>query len=246
MYVLYLDDAGSVVNRQDRHFVLAGIAVFERQVHWLQDELERLAAGLGHPDPGNLELHANQIFAGRGWWRSMRSRDERRAVIKQGLAVARSLHPLQWRLFGVAIDRQALSPEDPVEYAFEQLCNRFDRFLNRLHHQGDRQKGLIVLDESAQETRLQSLATEFRTLGHRWGVTRHLVDVPLFVDSRATRCLQYADLVAYALWRKYEMDDGEFFDVISDRFDREGATVHGLHHYRNLNYPCDCPGCAAH
>ena len=84
-----------------------------------------------------------------------------------------------------------------------------------------------------QEVRLQSLATEFKTIGHTWGVTRNLADVPLFVDSRATRLIQYADLVAYAMWRKFEKGDDEFFNEIADKFDSEGGVVHGLHHYYN-------------
>ena len=70
-----------------------------------------------------------------------------------------------------------------------------------------------------------------------------MADVPLFVDSRATRIIQYADLVAYALWRKFEKGDDEFFDVISDAFDREGGVVHGLHHFKDPQHSCDCPGC---
>ncbi len=71
----------------------------------------------------------------------------------------------------------------------------------------------------------------------------NLVDVPFFVDSRAARLIQYADLVSYALWRKFEPGDDEFFDAISNFFDREGSIVHGLHHFRDRADPCDCPGC---
>lgn len=71
----------------------------------------------------------------------------------------------------------------------------------------------------------------------------NLADVPFFVDSKATRGIQYADLVAYALWRKYERGDGEFFDGIANWFDSEGGVVHGLHHYRNRNDFCECPAC---
>ena len=91
--------------------------------------------------------------------------------------------------------------------------------------------------------RLQSLADEFKSVGHNWGVTRNLADVPLFVDSRSTRIIQYADLVAYAIWRKFEKNDDEFFDVISGDFDREGGVVHGLYHLKNPSDPCDCPAC---
>ena len=242
MHLLYLDDSGSVKNQGERYFILAGIAIFERQAYWLQKALDDLADSWGSLESDLREFHGNQILAGRGRWRGVQL-GQRRAVIRDALTTAQSLAEDQWRLFGVVVDKQARSPEDPVEYAFEQLCNRFDRFLSRLYHRGYSQKGLIVLDKSSEETRLQSLATEFRTIGHRWGVTRNLVDVPLFVDSRATRCIQYADLVAYAMRRKFELGDDEFFNIISPFFDREGNVVHGLHHYRNRDESCDCPSC---
>ena len=246
MHLLYLDDAGSVANSDDKHFILAGISIFERQAHWLQVGLDNLAADvanrLNNPTPGTLEFHGNPIRKGAGWWRKMKPED-RRSVITDALLTARALRG-QWELFGVVVDKAALSPNDPIEYAFEQICSRFDKFLQRLYHAGNAQRGLIILDKSSQETRLQSLATEFRTFGHSWGVTRNLVDVPLFVDSRATRLIQYADLVSYAMWRKYEHGDCEFFGAISGRFDSEGGIVHGLHHFRNLADPCDCPDCA--
>lgn len=246
MYLLYLDDAGSAKNSAQKHFVLAGIAVFERQAYWLQKGLDDLAAALEHPEPGTLEFHGNAIWAARkrSWWRQYTS-EKRRAVIADGLKSAESLYPIQRRLFGVVVDKEARSPEDPVEYAFEQICSRFDQFLRRLYRQGNPQRGMIFIDKSADETRLQSLANEFRTFGHRWGTMPNIVDVPFFIDSKATRGIQYADLVAYALWRKYERGDGEFFDIIAHWFDSEGGVIHGLHHYRGPNDPCDCPACVS-
>ena len=246
MYLLYLDDAGTAKEPSEKHFVLAGIAVFERQAYWLQNSLERLVASLGHPTPEALEIHGSVIHSGRGWWRKMVQRQDRRVIIDEGLKSVERLAHYQWRLFGVVVDKKALALEDPVEYAFEQISSRFNLFLRRLYFRGDPQRGLIVLDKSAQhETRLQSLASEFRTLGNRWGTMTNLVDVPFFVDSEATRGIQYADLVAYALWRKYERGDGEFFDIIAHWFDSEGGVIHGLHHYRGPNDPCDCPACVS-
>ena len=250
MHLLYLDSAGSVADPSHQHFILAGISIFERQAYWLQRELERLAEGLaerlGNPAPERLEFHGNPIRKGDGWWRKM-GPEERRSVIKDVLLTVRTLQG-QWELFGVVVDKRALSLEDPVEYAFEQISSRFDQFLGRLYRQKyPPQRGLIVLDKlekSTQETRLQSLASEFRTFGNRWGTMRNLVDVPFFVDSRATRLIQYGDLVSYALWRKFEHNDPDFFNAVSSFFDREGGIVHGLHHFRNLADPCDCPGCA--
>ena len=247
MYLLYLDDAGTPNNLDEKHFVLAGIAIFERQAYWLQNSLESLVSTLGHPTPETLEIHGSVIHSGRSWWRKMRRREDRRTVIMEGLKAAEGLAHYQWRLFGVVVDKQAVYPEDPVEYAFEQISSRFNWFLRRLHLRGDTQRGLIVLDKSKsdQESRLQSLASEFRAFGDRWGTMNNLVDVPFFVDSKVTRGIQYADLVSYAIWRKYEGGDSELFDIIANWFDSEGGVVHGLHHYRDRSEECDCPSCVS-
>ena len=242
MYLLYLDDAGSVGNPREKHFVLGGVALFERQTHFLSEALDQLARKWQPLSAEELEFHGSEINAGRNTWRKV-PKDKRRAIIRHGLATVRSLQG-DWTLFGVAVDKKARSPEDPIEYAFEQLCNRFDRFLQRKYRKNDKQKGLIILDKSAKETRLQALATEFRKTGHRWGTTRNMADVPMFVDSRSTRMIQYADLVAYAMWCKYEKSDAEFFNVIDDSFDSEGGVVHGLHHFKDRNEYCDCIACA--
>jgi len=207
MYLLYLDDAGSVGNPEERYFILGGIALFERQVYWLQQDLERITGELSHPEPNNLELRGNAILNRRNFWRRFRPVEARR-ILRHGIATARSLRGI-WALFGAVVDKAEVSPEDPVEYAFEQICNRFDRFLHRRYLNGDPQKGLLIMDQSAKETRLQTLATEFRQTGHRWGTLRNFSDVPMFVDSQASRAVQYADLLAYALYRKFEKGDSE-------------------------------------
>jgi hypothetical protein len=113
----------------------------------------------------------------------------------------------------------------------------------RLHKSEDTQRGLIVLDSSTYETSIQRLARNFKTQGHTWGQLKNLAEVPLFVDSRATRMVQYADLIAHAVRRRFERGDGQLFDLIAARFDSEGGVVHGFAHIENTGRPCDCPAC---
>jgi len=242
MYLLYLDDAGSVGAADQRHFVLSGICLFERQVHYLVKGLDELAEQISPHDSENLEFHGSHMLPGKGFWRSV-GKAQRRKYIRHALAEARKLQGV-WALFGVAVDKVAISPEDPVEFAFEQLCSRFDTFLKRQFRKGNKQRGLIILDKSTRETRLQSLATEFGKSGHRYGVLHSVADVPMFVDSSATRAIQYADLVSYALWQKFEKGQSEFFNVVGDAFDADGGVVHGLLHRKVPSEFCDCPYCA--
>lgn len=243
MFLLYLDDAGSVASRSDRHYVLAGICVFERQVHFLSEHMGALARRLHPAEPDALEFHGSHILPGKGFWRSVPDVARRRSILLDALDSSEALRG-HWALFGVVVEKAALAGEDPIEFAFEHIVARFDTFLKREHHRNSNtHRGLIILDKSTYETRLQTLARDLKKRGHRWGTLANLADVPMFVDSRATRAVQYADLVAYALWRRFEHGDAAFFDRIAHRFDREGAVVHGFMHQSLLPDQCMCPYC---
>ncbi|MDE0658668.1 MAG: DUF3800 domain-containing protein [Gammaproteobacteria bacterium] len=240
MYLLYLDDSGSVKNPGERYFVLAGISVFERQIYHLITSADAYVATI---DPlGEAELHGSVMNkGGRSPWKGM-PRKERLAAIEGGLNILRDAHN-SVRAFAVAVDKRVISPDDPVEYAFEELCNRFNLYLSRLwSREGKKHRGLVVMDETHYEGTLQGLAGRFRERGTRWGSLRNMAEVPLFVDSRASRLIQIADLLAWAVWRRYEFSDTRYFDRIVSRFDTEGGVIHGLVHRKGTD-ECYCPAC---
>jgi hypothetical protein len=244
MHILYVDDSGSVGNPAERFFVLGGVAVFERGIYHLIKAADECVTTFGFGgDPHEIELHGSPMYAGRdGIWRTVKARPAREEMIKRALALLDQKSSV--RLFAVAIDKLAVSPRDPIEIAFEEICNRFNLFLQRLANRGfGDQRGLIVMDKRDDEEPLQALARNFRIRGGRWGHFRHLAEVPMFVDSRACRVVQLADLVAYATWRNYEIQDGRFFDPITPLFDADGGIIHGLVHRRRYSDQCYCPAC---
>ena len=232
MYLLYVDESGSVDQPDDEYFVLSGICIFERQVHYLNQALDDLAARIYPEAPESLEFHGSHMLAGKGVWRSF-DKAERRTHIRHALATCRVLRG-DWALFGMVIEKRSVSPHDPMDFAFGQLITRFDSFLKRQYKNNENpQRGLMILDkpkDSRKEPRLQQMAVNFRRYGHGLDVTRNIAEVPLFVDSKATRLIQFADLTAYALFQKYERHNTEFFDVIKTDFDSSGGIVHGLLH----------------
>jgi hypothetical protein len=167
---------------------------------------------------------------GKGRWRKF-PLDERISAMKAALSVLASSHNSN-RAFGVVVDKAAVSPRDPVEFCFEQVCSRFDQYLMRLHRARDTHRGMIIFDKSTAETSIQRLAHNFSTIGHQWGVVRNLAEVPVFIDSHASRLVQLADLIAYAMFRHYERQDSQFFDIFKHRFDAYGGVFHGLYYYK--------------
>lgn len=214
MHLLYIDDSGSVADTSQKFFVLAGVSVFERQGHWLSEKLDQIAARFNPADPGAVELHGSPMLTGAKQWRSV-PRGDRLQAYRDALAVLSASHTSN-RVFAVAVCKAAVSPRDPVVYAFEQLCSRFDQYLMRLFKGGDTQRGLIIFDKSAHEAAIQNLAIGFKRNGHSWGVLN-------------SRLVQLADLVAHAAFRKYERCDNTLFDIIEPKLDFSGGVVHGLH-----------------
>ncbi|MBO1067675.1 MULTISPECIES: DUF3800 domain-containing protein [Nostocales] len=227
MYLLYADESGTTHDLNQQYFVLAGFCIFERQGYWISDQLDKIAARFDPADPLSVELHGSPMLSGRGKWRSY-SKSDREKAIEDILQVFLQSHPSN-RLFASVIKKTLVSPKDPVEVAFEQLASRFDRYLIRLHKHDNTQRGIIIFDKSTYETTIQSLATDFRTIGYSWGVIRNFSEVPLFLDSKASRLIQLADIIAYAIFRNFEKGDSRFFSIIQQRFDSEGGIVHGLH-----------------
>jgi len=242
MHVLYLDDAGSAGNPGEEYLVLGGISVFEAQSSFLSFELDKLASDISPSNPHEVEFHASEIFSRRtAPWDKM-SKDEAKGILKAVLGVLANSYNSA-KAFACAVHKPSYPNRDPMQLAFEDLCSRFDRYLSRMHASGDRQRGMIILDESTHETTLQQMARNFRTLGTQWGVIRNLAETPLFVNSKASRCVQLADHVAYAAFRRYNAADTQYLDIIASRFDSHENVIHGLSHKQTKDPNCMCLAC---
>lgn len=169
MHLLYLDDSGSSPNPTEDYLVLGGLSVYEAQAHWFTQEMDRLAQGIDASNPHAVEFHASEIFGRRNSPWNRFAKDEAQGIIKAVLRIVAQSYETA-RVFACAVHKASYPGRDPVEVAFEDLCSRFDRFLTRMGATGDRQRGLIILDESTHETTLQDMARDFRVIGTRWEI----------------------------------------------------------------------------
>jgi hypothetical protein len=70
-----------------------------------------------------------------------------------------------------------------------------------------------------------------------------LVEVPLYVESHASRLVQAADFVAWGMWQYYENGHSEHLQKLHARVDSAGGVLHGLVHLRRRYRTCPCAAC---
>jgi hypothetical protein len=241
MYVLYLDESGT--HAAATYFVLAGLAVFEREIHWYTQDLDAIQER-HFPDADEpVVFHATDMRAPQDKTPppfDQHNAPKRRQILRELLEIVRNRRGV---LFGVAIEKAWLREEDPYERAFEDLTSRFDMFLGRYNaRENDEQRGLIVVSQSSYQQRLETLGRQFRGGSTRWRKIYTIADAPFFVPTANTRILQLADVAANAIFGRYNSGLTGDFDIIAPRFDNDEGRIHGLCHL-SRDHQCQCPAC---
>lgn len=245
MHILYLDESGSAPNPTETYYVLGGVCVPENSIRWLSNKMEQLANDIDSVNSKEIEFHASEIYSGRSSCWEDKSRPERIEIIRRVLHILDSANP-NIKVFACAIHKPSFPAEDIVMKAFEDISSRFDLYLRNLSTtSSEKQLGAIIIDKSSYENSFQKLILRFRNEGNTWGnQLRNLCEVPLFIDSKASRIVQLADHVAYAVFRRYNAEDLQYFNCIEGRFYQQNGVFHGLCHRQTINYSCSCPACA--
>ncbi len=242
MYLLYVDESGDPNNREENHFVLGGVAVYERQIYHLNVALNELERECFPTATNPIEFHASAMYRRNTEpWHSL-PRNKCQEVVGSIYKVIHDSHPVGVVLFAVVIDKGFQAVTDLVGRAFEELCNRFDLYLTRLYKEQNEQRGLIILDDSRYEARLKQLLSIYRTTGTRFGTIHNIPECPVFTESSSTRMLQIADFCSWAVFRRYEHGDTSCLDKIIGKFDNSDGIIHGLVHL-TTDRSCTCTYC---
>lgn len=240
MFLLYIDESGSPDDAGP--FVVGGLAIHESEVDVARRGAEAVVAGHLDAHLRGLELHATEILGGKNGWRGI-PRPVRDNVRDGTLSLLAESIPNR-RLFAVARSPGAISHADPLTRVFEELLLRFSSFVKQSSSPGAPQSGLVVVDEAKYEGPVQQMVRHWRDAGTRFGQLTNIAEVPLFVDSKATRLIQLADFVAHGVFRYYRNGDESLLTPMLPAFDATGGTLHGLVHLTSSFQTCLCPACA--
>jgi len=245
MYLLYLDESGNESDAADRHFVLAGAAVFERNTYFLSRRLDELQTK-HFPGLPPVVFHASHIRAGSGFWRKIEEAKKSAILEELSQIIAQAADGMA--LFAAIVEKSStLWGEAAVESAAERICKGFDTFLaSKYHDENDPQRGLLIFSEGRFHQRTRLWVQGFRERGTKWGALNNFSDIPYFAANRESRLLQIADIVAHAVFLLYERRDNSLIRPFIHRFHKVNGTVHGLAHHRSERTgPCACPACTS-
>jgi len=171
------------------------------------------------------------------------SPDVRSAILDSGYKVISDAGFPNLIAFITAIHVSAVAtPAQALKDSLEITCQNFNSFLVRQFGKGYKDKGLLIMDTSGRASRIRELMAQFDREGTRLGYLGNIVDVPYFADSKHTRMLQLADLLAYAGGRYFNAGDSTYLDMVLNRVDRlgpRGKTV-GLTHIVSGDSGCEC------
>lgn len=246
LYLLYADESGDLSGPDSKVFVVGGIAVHEDAVRPLAGEINRtINRYVGRSAGVRLEVHGSPMRGGRGLWKPISPGR------RHGLAHALLGHVNRWQHkgsgseiqpFAVVIDRD--HSQSPTETSYGELLFMFDLFLRDGRREGDPHNGILIADRSRYERTLEAWVEVARARRSRPENDPRrlyaLAETPFFVDSKSTRLMQIADLVAYSLYRGYNADDWAWANTVMPAL--LPSPVRFVHFTGDST--CECQACA--
>ncbi|MBW8462166.1 DUF3800 domain-containing protein [Acidovorax sp.] len=227
MHLLYLDESGHPQDPGTQFFVLAGFAVFERSTHWLESRINPIAERFRPQDPSSIEFHGSPMYTAKDDWAGVAPVERVQALVD--VLSLLSNPQLQLRVFASVIEKSTVPHDQILERSFEAVAHQFDQYLADMWtRRRDAQRGLVVCDKASYEQKLQALSSLFKHQGHALGRLRNFAEVPLFLDSKASRLIQMADLIAYWIFRYYQSKDDRGFRLIEPSILRRTRQRIGL------------------
>jgi hypothetical protein len=154
------------------------------------------------------------------------------------------------RLFAECIDKITYDPlrtnNSIQEQTLEQITTRFEYCLeNYSRTKHSKQYGLLIHDNNETVAKKHTdLMKQFHEKGTFWRNIPHIIETPLFVNSKLTSMIQIADLCSYAIRRYLEKNETELFDLVFERADIKNQKKVGIRHFPGSG--CTCKICQSH
>lgn len=200
MHTTFIDEAFS-----KGHFFMCALVIDGKQLQKLEKEFQRIMSHLENTFPdqisSSLELHAGEIFNGKGPWRkAFEGNRQRYEVLNHFSEVLAGLN-LRILVHGIDVERQVSKyslPTDPRYLSLRFLIEKLDRELNL-----SSDVSMLICDSGASNQEIQhirDLLVDMQINGTGGLYPRlitQIVDTVHFSDSKRSRGIQAVDLISF-------------------------------------------------
>lgn len=247
MHLLFLDESGTPpapTARRDRYFVIGGVIIPEESWHPVKDALLGMKARLGirgelkwrYFAPGNDDA-SNPL-------RKMdaRQRDTVRTEVYRIICEHKEIKSIACVASVEAAYKigSVKTSDDLYQGTYKPVTERFQYYLQDASTSSHKQLGIVVSDHRGpRDDKLlrrhhQKLLYSGSEFSSRY---ENLVESLFVQPSNMSVGVQLADMVAGAVWRKFEKGDSRFFDMAEASFRKSrSGTVEG---FGLVKYPKD-------
>ena len=234
MHILFIDESGTPPrpgSASPKYFVVGGIIIPEGVWHRVRDNLMGLK--IKHKIRGELKWRYfsphNTDAASPFRNIDQESKNAIRNEIFRMITAESSMTTLACvRFADAAYQMEAInSQEDLYHSTYKPVTERFQYYLQDLSRKvGAKQLGIIVADHRGRQDD-KRLRGHHQKLLHSTGefISRYnnLVEGLFLEPSNQSVGIQLADLVAGAVWRKFERGDSTWYDLIEPSIRRNAA-----------------------
>lgn len=225
MQILFVDESGTAPKPEDKksnYFVIGGIIIPETSWHRMRDGLMGLKIRREIRGEIKWRYFAPNNNDAKNPMRNMdqRARDELRSEIYGLICAETAVRTLA--CVGSCQGAYALNncntPADFYHGTFKPVTERFEYHLNDLKKlTGRREFGIVVGDHrgSGDDKRLRGYHERLLHSSSEFTTNyRNLVEGLFLHPSNLSVGIQLADMVAGAVWRKYERGDDKFYEML--------------------------------
>jgi uncharacterized protein DUF3800 len=246
MHIFFIDESGtppSPGKGKDKYFVIGGLVIPEQVWHGVRDALHgmkvrrKLVGELkwryfapNNTDPANPMLHRPQT-----------ERDEIRTEMYDMICRVKSIKSMACvACIEAAYDMPSITDRDDLyHFTYKPLSERFQYYLQDLSRTvGRTETGIIVADHRGAKDDERFRGAHEKLMyspGVFTSTYDNLVESLFFLPSDCSVGVQLADMVAGAVWRKYERNDDKWYKALEPSIRKApGGSVEG---YGIIKFP---------
>lgn len=229
MHFLFMDESGTPPKPgadEPRYFVVAGAVIPEGVWHTLRDGLMGLK--IRHRVRGELKWRyfapANDDARNPMRGLNQTTRDEIRSDVYKLILTTRSVKTIACVVSGAAAyDMPSVNDQQDIYHlAYKGVTERFQYYLQDISREsGTKQYGIVVADHrgSNDDKLLRQVHQKLlHSKGEFISSYENLIEGLFLEPSHLSIGIQLADLVAGAIWRKFERGDNTWFDKLDGSF----------------------------